>query len=246
MTTNLKQIFEIQENLFHRHCYQFDGGVVAYAFEISTKLRLLLHQTNKSHSLLNQMFKDNKLNFPNECPFFSTCAPYTTSEIKNSPGVRCSIISRIFGLKPDSDEIIVAHTQAPLNNHKGYMWISFEEWWDKHTVLAFNGSSFSRKRIVNIVCNKLGGAHIDPEIPKNIQKLLDPLHIPLQFNIKSESGKKNTVITKTDELLYAIVRQIAYEFTVTSHEVIKPYLKSGVISDDILKKMKVTQKKMNV
>jgi len=30
MTTNLKQIFEIQENLLHRHCYQFDGGFDRY------------------------------------------------------------------------------------------------------------------------------------------------------------------------------------------------------------------------
>jgi hypothetical protein len=52
----------------------------------------------------------------------------------------------------------------------------FSEWWSER-VYVLNDLAITRKQLVLTAANKDGGAHVDPDLPENYERLADGLWI---------------------------------------------------------------------
>lgn len=135
---------ELQEqiSLIESSVIGFFEGRREEAKRIATSLRLLLHDTNSSRSLLKLLSVKDKL------WFFDVAHPYDGR----------NILSEDLLLNWTSP-IIEATSLTPRKK--------FDDWWENQVVITTNGSNlktFSRKQIVLFLANQDGGAHVDPEI----------------------------------------------------------------------------------
>lgn len=134
-------------------CQSFDLGVIPEAKRLSVILRILLHDTSKSSSLLKQL--DLKGDF----------VSYHTKEEQTPGQSRNFIVCSLIG-NP-------VHYYAPnfiLVDLKKDV-LTFESWWNEVVMLDFEGNAFSRKLIVTTLANQDGGAHVAPTVNELYYKL---------------------------------------------------------------------------
>ncbi len=125
------------------------------ALPISTSIRVLVHDTRRSTSLLTHLGKK-------DAKYIST----NTSSDRDP--VHLGIVRRIHvGVKdgvggeakywPLCDE---RYFEKPQECNE----LKFSEWWEKEVVFRSNEHSLTRKDIILSVANKDGGAHFDSEV----------------------------------------------------------------------------------
>jgi len=172
------------------------------ALSISTAIRVLIHDTDRSTSLLKHLNKKNR-------KFISS----NVTAPKNK--IHLGLVRRI---------------NVGVNNGKGgeakywpicderyftmpdeYKLLNFEEWWATEVIFQSSSSALTRKDLILSVANKDGGAHFDVEVEK---KYDDFRH--------SWSGGSTLVGSKSgtrrgyDNIpIYPAIRQIGYELIKT-------------------------------
>jgi len=119
---------------------QFDNGKLSEAKRIATALRVLFHETNKSHSLLYQ------IGFQNSILLLSTAHSYIPVNMSSYWGL----------LKISGDKY-----QPLLGDSDSSKFLSFDDWWNE-IIFDDKESVFTRKDIVWYIANQDGGAHVDP------------------------------------------------------------------------------------
>ena len=148
--------FDEYRELLSELCNAFDAMETdVFALPISTAIRVLVHDTNNSHSLLGQLNRKN-------IQFLST------NTISNDASVHLGLVRRInVGVLdgkggearywPHCDERDFPDMSAKNN-------LSFTDWWSKEKILQSGSSSLTRKDLVLAVANKDGGAHFDKKV----------------------------------------------------------------------------------
>jgi hypothetical protein len=178
-------------------CYDKEGKEII-ALSISTAIRVLVHDTNNSTSLLTHMDKKN--------------AKFLSTNLENSKElIRLGLVRRInVGVKdgiggeakywPICDE-----RYFPMPKEKKLL--NFEEWWNTEIIFESAEYGLTRRDLVLSVVNKDGGAHFDTKVQK---KYNDFRH--------TWSGGSTLVGTKSgisrgyDNIpVYPAIRQIGYE-----------------------------------
>lgn len=123
---------------------------------VATALRILLHDTENSTSLLTHLELKDKLYF------LDNAEPYSETNLLNSNlllNMRLSPIAKEF----------VPRLEVIRENAK---WIKFDSWWEQPVVtFNVNKNYFSRKNIVIILANQDGGAHIDKKVNEDYYNL---------------------------------------------------------------------------
>lgn len=181
----------------------FDKGV----FESSTLLigiiRLLVHDTNSSISLLKRLDDKNAIYFLDT----SIDYPPDTFHLQNF----------LFGAhvrKVNEEE----HFQSLLpkfyfeDDHSKT--VSFDDWWEK-IVIILHGNNFSRKDIILITAHKHGILHSDDKV--------DAVYYDLANNVLSFAYHTETMdienpdvdVEPIDNTLYSLIRQISHELILT-------------------------------
>lgn len=137
----------------------YDKGLESEAKRMATTIRVLLHDTSKSRSLLGQLnLLDGK--------FFSTCTKMlSVSKNQQYVGGYAGLVGILIGPGPggyvpnfdDSAEIT------------GY--IDFKDYWDEIIFIDKEEKSQSRKDIILSVADQDGGAHVDPGLNERYSKL---------------------------------------------------------------------------
>ncbi|MGM7778968.1 hypothetical protein ACSVHC_23525 [Arthrobacter sp. KNU-44] len=178
------EALRVQIRLLVASCKAFDDGETIEALRIATSLRLLIHQTSNSHSLLGQVGLREKLYVLDsagevvpglEAPTFGLTGVHMEvvgdhESFKNSyipafgnnlhriqPDVRTQVHELINGRKAP---------RAPGMHQK------IESWWDQTVVSVPSiGHHFSRKRLVCTTANQDGGAHVDPGLDEDYHAL---------------------------------------------------------------------------
>jgi hypothetical protein len=172
------------------------------ALSISTAIRVLVHDTNHSTSLLSHLNKKN-------VEFLSTSCP------NKQEAVYLGIVRRInLGVK---DGVGGEAKYWPLCNEeyfpmpKNKKYLPFEIWWDKEVIFKSKKSTLTRKDLILSVANKDGGAHFD----NKVQKKYDDFRHSWSGGstlIGISSGEKRGY----DNIpTYPAIRQIAYELLKT-------------------------------
>ena len=207
--------YKIQMKFLNDFCVKYDEGHTEYALQIASTLRLLLHDTNKSHALLNQLYHKGITTVD----FVDTCIhqmpigkKITMPNEKVTPIVRNNLCYYTFNHSEDSEPIL---TPTPLlNTAKFSVYRSFGIWWNKTTTICYPNSIITRKRVVTLLANNDGGAHIDPNIEEDLRKL-KRIEVKALTICAPINGVDKKYIAEIDKVLYATVRQIAEEVRIS-------------------------------
>lgn len=183
-----------QINFLKRSSESFDAGFLSEAKRLALVIRILLHDTNNSTSLLTLLNKKNIL-------FHDTALDYRPSNVLPS---MCLIMMKI--------DSAGASYASPLDEGPPIRYskakISFDNWWNKIVFHIPGSDSLTRKDLVLAVSNKDGGAHVDLKLNQAYANLT-------RFNSlgwKSIVNGKEKDVTNPE--LYSI-RQIAHEILKT-------------------------------
>ncbi|MBV8755611.1 MAG: SEC-C domain-containing protein [Hyphomicrobiales bacterium] len=123
----------------------FDRGFDSEAKRLATVVRVLVHDTSKSSSLLSQLGMKQQ-------PFFDTSIPFDRENMMPHSGL-IGVVAGNLGTK-----YVPLLDMGPIPARH----VSFEEWWGAQVFVDGQKKSFSRKDIILTAANQDGGAHVDP------------------------------------------------------------------------------------
>ncbi len=129
----------------------FDAGHIEEALRIAVSLRVLIHDTPNSTSLLTH------LDIKNGAKLLSTFEP-----IKQEPGLLVASIP----IWVDS----TGNRTPPLGDSYFKEFISIKAWWGQ--VVMTGNNSLSRQDIILAAANQDGGAHVAAEPGRKTQELI--------------------------------------------------------------------------
>jgi hypothetical protein len=218
-----------QTTFLHRSCKIFDDGEYDEAIRLAVTLRVLLHQTKQSTSLLDHMGIKHRLNFI-DTGIYRHILKDTLQRFVDgvNPGATVSATNPAdVGLVEQGYiESGQVGWYAPLRLRRfprsspfgaAIRDISkFDSWWNDPLVETTNQKLFSRANLVLIMANQDGGGHVDAGLDADYQDLcIDPLgRAEVHFGpIKKAPGEAIRDIK--NNVAFASIRQIAYEFLTT-------------------------------
>lgn len=122
--------------------------------QLSVNIRVIFHQTKASHSILNQLEIESKIQM------ISTSSKYNPSNLMPHTGlITLTPLSDFANYSPKRDTSIIN-------------FLNYHQWWDEEIVMSNNGEKlWTRKKLVIEVANKDGGGHIDPNVPIDFYNL---------------------------------------------------------------------------
>jgi hypothetical protein len=164
---DLLEELQKQVKFIIRSCSTFDSGDEDEAVRIAAALRILVHDTSRSNSLLKLLRVKDQLEFiDSSLPI----DPQPTGAKKD--GKTIMIVQGLPGLVSISVTKQGTKFVAPLSlrKHSKGM-IRFNEWWNEKNIPGHESSRYSRKWLVTNLANKEGGSHVDSEINKGYKDL---------------------------------------------------------------------------
>lgn len=193
---DLKKQLENQLLLLGVLADSYDKGNFIVAKSIATAIRVLVHDTNKSHSLLDQLGLKNKY-------FFDSCSNLDIEKsLKNKKIGNTIRVGSFCGLVGVAGNKFIPYLDDVINC---FGFVKFDEYWNRIVFIDSHKKIFTRKDIVLFVSNQDGGAHVDPKIDNDYKKLTKENSLGWKF---SQDGK---IWKNSQEPELATIRQIGHE-----------------------------------
>ncbi len=165
----------------------YDQGEKAEAKRLALALRILIHDTARSSSLMNQLELKTM-------PFLDTALV----DGKGQPAVMGLVAIRV------DPKTAQATFRPNLDSITSGRKVTFDQWWN-WVVLIDKNNQFTRKDLVLWLADQDGGAHVDPD--------LDAAYAALsRQNSMRCRVKVNGKTFDIESPVPASVRQITYEF----------------------------------
>jgi hypothetical protein len=151
-----------QHHLLRKSIDEFASGDLAEAIRIATVIRVLAHETASSKPLLKQLtpnylelkILDSKPTIPEKLP----------------PGIQSAVVMSVpISVKITEHGVFLdkeLHLEAKALSILG-------RWWTRTSLILPGLGGFSRKEVILGLANKEGGAHVDTDITRKYQQLLD-------------------------------------------------------------------------
>lgn len=169
----------------------YDAGFESEAKRLATSIRILVHDTEKSTSLLKSLNIKESINY------------YSYLELQEHAKT-IAFVGLSMGFSEEGFRYF------PKTGEPKYK-MDFNSWWDQPVIINKNTNvHFSRKDIVITVCNKDGGAHIDPTLSDRYARLTR--QNGFGWVTYTEDGQDSTVANGPE---LSIVRQTAFELYLT-------------------------------
>lgn len=149
-----------QRDLLHVLGETFDAGVTVVGFPLATAIRVLVHDTVSSHSLLGQLDELKAM------PFLDTSLPINPQNLLPHAGL---VVMRMT-MGSGSDWVPRKEVPQPPPGAEPRE-VPFSSWWTTDLTKDGSGVLWSRRRMVLTIANKEGGAHIDPTQPIDIRAI---------------------------------------------------------------------------
>jgi hypothetical protein len=202
-----------QMGFLRRSAEAFDGGEESEAKRLAAILRLLLHNSKTSNSLLKQLGVQHQLRF--------------LDTRRRPEPARSGIITRTWdaGLAVIELSNEGSRYKAPLTgtaDSEIYGPQPFRQWWQRDIMEDLDGVRFTRQEFVLFMAHKVGGVHVDPDIQPHF-KALTQLN-SLGWGRIHEDDKPGVGVPAGNDQeplgnpIPANVRQIAYEVQATVEE----------------------------
>lgn len=174
-----------QIGFLKRSCDMYDDGHEDEAKRIAVSLRILLHNSMNSHSLLHQLDELNR-NFHD-------------SALENETGMLTYsglVFLHLGTLGP--------RYVAMLDDVPSYETRPFDDWWNRPILVDQNKSEISRRSLVLTCANQDGGAHVDHSLDANY-------HALTRENSLGWTKGNGQQFAPMDDPAPAAIRQIAHE-----------------------------------
>lgn len=138
----------------------FDCGNPVIGFSLATTIRVLVHDTATSHALLGQLGELASMSF------LDTSLPINPKNLLPHGGLVLMRMTTGSGTEwlPRKDVPESAPGAEPRE-------ASFTSWWNTDLMKDSGGVLWSRRRMVMMIANKEGGAHLDPTQPVDIRAI---------------------------------------------------------------------------
>lgn len=184
-------------------CDAYDSGVRAEAKRLATTVRVLVHDTKMSTSLLKHLEAKDKMRWTDG--IVHTHLKELLKYQAEGQGVATCLLTTVklgagFLENHDLVKYVPIFEIQPL----GERWAPFEYWWTTPRLSDSNFHGMSRKQIVLWIANKDGGAHID-ELPPQYADI--SRNSSMGITLSKLEGKT----AADDSPLPAAMRQIAEE-----------------------------------
>lgn len=173
-----------QLSFLQRSAAAYDSGHIDEAYRIATAIRVLIHNTRTSVSLLHHLNCDL-------IPLLSTTEPASARAVFYDG-------MNFIQVTGPTNEITV---RPALDKSLTHRLISAQEWWTEE-IYVLNQTRLARKNIVLSAANKDGGAHVDSSLDKDYAEFKRGIWA-LHGNLDAE-----TDVTKPQ---FVFLRQMAFE-----------------------------------
>lgn len=187
----LSQHLQDHLGFLHASADAYDQGFDGEAKRLAVSVRVLVHDTNTSKSLLGQLGQKN-------IHFLDSACPVVQGNQNTHSGLVKTSLSLSMGVRYVAFLDDVPHGQNRT--------IDFDTWWNSTVFIDANGKKLSRKDLVLAVANQDGGAHVDPSLNQTYADLSRNNSLGWVFS----DGKNTQQPMEGPER--AAIRQIAHEF----------------------------------
>lgn len=168
----------------------FDAGFLGEAKRLATTIRVLVHDTHNSKSLLGQ------LKFKAEMGYLNTTYPFDPRNLVSYHG--------LVGFRMQDGKATYWAPLAEGSPRRANKYVFFSDWWNQVVIVDARKAQFTRRDLILALANKEGGAHVDPELDENYAHL--SRNNSVGWMISDGSGER----PMADIELHS-TRQIAYE-----------------------------------
>jgi hypothetical protein len=166
----------------------FDEGYEGEAKRLAAAIRVLVHDTPNSKSLLGQLGRKSQFYDTSIPRHPGTIMTYNGITAMSHAGQEATYVAPLDELPPDSPP----------------RYVSFDEWWNRVIFVDEAGRETTRRDLILAVANKDGGAHVDPVLDQKYASLSRRNALAWRF-----SSPRGDVPLKGPEK--SAVRQIAHE-----------------------------------
>lgn len=206
---------EFQESL-NEQLYFLESSIISYSdveFEakrVAATIRILVHDTNNSISLLKSLNQKGTLKFINSAPPNDGKLHSMTGMV----GVRKSNLNQYFGLvaKVNQDNKLIAvplFQQHLLEWYKNYNELRFNDWWEME-IINLDGVGITRRELILTVANKDGGAHVDHALSEKYHEIkISKLILNIRGN--ETEFEKNVVFASVVQIGWELLNSIKKE-----------------------------------
>jgi hypothetical protein len=187
---------------------RYDAGKLIESKLLATRIRVLLHQTARSHALINQLGVQDDLTWVDTAGVFdpsnlSPTSGLTLTKMVTGPDGYAAYVPKVEVPQPPPRPLRTKDGGAIAYGSR----IPFVDWWTNSVIRDSAREEFSRKQLVLALANQEGGAHYDPEIKAAYAALVDSNSLGWVFSGGSSSAPQPF----NGNPVMASVRQIAYE-----------------------------------
>lgn len=179
----------------------YDLGNETEAKRMAVTLRVLLHDTKASSSLLGQMHLKRKMQF------VSTAQKYDPTNLLSQ---QCLIKFELGGN--------TARYVPLFENDDRYRLLSFPDWSGEIVFSDRKKNLYRRKQVLQLLANQDGGAHVDPEISDDLAVM--KTNDLTGWTVTRPDGTESPL---DNDAVYATMRQMTFEVLQSLYRV-KPKL----------------------
>lgn len=169
----------------------FDQGSEGEAKRLAVTIRILLHDTGVSTSLLAHLGAKDRISY------LDTSEPINPANLAATPGLVAMQMSN------EGMTYVARLEDGPTTPPR---WVPFQKWWEDPVTKDSHGELFSRKDYVLTMSNKEGGAHVDHSLDARYADLTRNNSLGWVIETHGEAAKP----VEHNPALPS-VRQIAYE-----------------------------------
>lgn len=184
----LERELKEQIALLENACASFDSGLEPIGKHIALSLRVLLHQSGRAQSLLEQLGLRNGY-------YYDTAGKLNPRNMLTE----CNLVMHQI----TSDGARYLPLAAATGDLGGTKLVPFAEWWNAPVLKDNKGRIFNRRELVLNVADTDGGAHVDPTLDEAYMDLSRNNSLGWEF----QSNGLTTPMEGRPEL--ACMRQIA-------------------------------------
>jgi hypothetical protein len=202
-TSELEEHLRDQVHFMTQSAQSYDNGFTSEAKRLAVALRILLHDTTRSRSVLGQLgIKERLL-------WCDTATDYDPENLMTQAGLTQ------IQLEPAGATFVPRLSQGVVKPK-----LPFEMWWNAVVVADAAQSLFTRRTLVLTVADRDGGAHVDPQ--------LDAAYSALTRG-NSMAWYHTSDGTQVKLVERASVRQIAYEVLTSLEEQCPQYARKDYV-----------------
>lgn len=211
-----------QVGFLERSSTLFDEGNEDEGERLALAARVLLHDTDHSHSLLGQLG-------------VKTALGYTDTSIHNERetrhlggGLHAATVTKHAGLvgwqTTANGSWTYAPVLAPEGEGRNNPPAAFDQWWRKPFLKDTSDRPITRRSVVLDVANKDGGAHVAKAIPEAFRLLT--IGASLSVQTVAEDGLSSDI----PGIVMATMRQIAFELLDTLRRDLPNFILGGPLA----------------